>query len=364
MSLTGCAHRDDAVTVHVEKVRLDKRVPIEHVGVDEKVHLERHIRIDKRLPRTLPEKIRDYLIAHHVNGSIEVARKNVVLFEEGIGFSNIAKRIPNQPLTTFPVGSITKTFVATSIMQLQEQHKLSIRDTVAKYIPDFPRGRRIRLGNLLAHTSGIQPPLWKLGDTKPGDLVREIEKRPIKFHAGTKWDYEDANYMVLGYILEKVTGTPLHEYIQKNIFNKSGMIHSGFIAPGKRTAINSVGYLKDGKKIFSTRVSNPYILYGCGDIYATTDDLRLYDQALMDGKLVTRNSLEQILTPRSRSFYGLGLYNNGNAFYSRGVLGGWDTVHFYFKDHTSVVVLLNIRNKKSEIYKIPNDLYKLVIAKS
>jgi CubicO group peptidase (beta-lactamase class C family) len=152
--------------------------------------------------------------------------------------------------------------------------------------------------------------------------------------------------MVLGYIVEKVTGMNLHDYIQMNILDKVQMKESGFITHEHPIPYSSIGYIEKDDKKESTKYLSVYPLFGCGDIYTTASDLSQFDQALMDGKLVSDSSLQQILTPSGLSTYGLGLYKNKEGMaYSVGVLGGWYSIHAYYPDKTSIVILLNVRNK-------------------
>jgi hypothetical protein len=88
----------------------------------------------------------------------------------------------------------------------------------------------------------------------------------------------------------------------------------------------------------------------------------MYDRSLMNGKLVSRKSLQEILTPGSESEYGLGLYNFGYAVHSRGVIGGWESLHVYYKDNTSMAILLNVRDKNLDIHQVSKDLFKLLDA--
>ncbi|MFK9090080.1 serine hydrolase domain-containing protein [Bacillus salipaludis] len=306
----------------------------------------------------IQQAIRDYLISHHVNGSIAVVKKNDILFQEGVGFANRKRQIANKPTTTHPIASITKLMVATGIMQLQDQGKLTIQDAVSSYIPDFPNGKNIKLIHLLNHTSGIQAPRWSSGNTKPADMVKKINSTSIRFPAGTQWDYNDINYVVLGLIVEKVSCEPLHDYIQKNIFNKALMGHSGFITDEQ--TVFSTGYLKLGTQLIPAKPLNTNMLFGYGDIYSTVLDLCLFDEALMSGKLVSKQSLKEMLTPGPKSNYGLGLYVTDSKVYSRGVIGGWESLHVYFKNKTSIAILLNVRDKRIDIHQVAKDIYKMM----
>lgn len=334
-------------------------------NVDELIKLQQHVSAQsEKTDNTIHQRIRDYLVSKRVNGSVAMVKNKQLIFNEGVGFSNIKNRTVNQSGTTFPIGSITKVIVATSIMQLQEKGKLSIQDPVSKFIPSFPNGRDIKLIHLLNHTSGIKSPLFHQGDLLPRDIIKTIEKRPVAFPAGAEWDYNDINYLVLGVIVEKVAGTSLHAYIQKNIFDKASMSHAGFITRKNPDSFHSIGYTRIAGNMIKTKHLNIPFLFGCGDIYATAHDLILFDEALMAGKLVTKGSLKEMLTQGPKSKYGLGLYISGNRVYSRGVLSGWESLHVYFNDKTSIVILLNVRDKKINIRQVANNLYKIMNAKT
>lgn len=306
------------------------------------------------------KSLRQYLQSKHVNGSVRVVRDEKVIFNEGIGFANLKNSKANLPSTTFPIGSITKSMVAVSIMQLQERRKLSVTDPLSNYISNFPNGKKIKLIHLLNHTSGIQAPFLLGGFPKPREIIVEASRRPSKFSAGQKWEYNDINYLILGVIVEKVTGLPLHQYIQENIFEQALMEHSGFMTKINPVPYSSTGYFRIKNQYFPAKKLNIAMLFGCGDIYSTTEDLNLFDEALMSGKLVSKQSLIHMLTPGSQSRYGMGFYVMKDCVYSRGVLSGWEGLHAYYKDHTSIVILLNVRDKGINIHQLSKDIYKMV----
>jgi CubicO group peptidase (beta-lactamase class C family) len=311
-------------------------------------------------PLTVQDKITNYLLDKQLNGNVAIVKNGKTIYNSGVGYSNFKTKTLNQNTTTHPIGSITKSIVATCILQLQDKGLLNIQDPVAKYLPGFPNGNQIRLIHLLNHTSGIQSPIGRSKDKTTKALIQGIENRPVKFPAGTQWNYKDENYVILGYILEKVTGAPLHKYIQKNIFAKAGMKDSGFISKKNQGPFSSIGYIrKNDQKLSVKKIKNP-VLFGYADIYSTAYDLCMYDKSLMNGKLVSRKSLQEILTPGSASMYGLGLYNFGYAIHSRGVIGGWESFHVYYKDNTSMAILLNVRDQTVDIHQISKDLFQLL----
>lgn len=304
-------------------------------------------------------RVLQYLLSNHISGNVLVVKDHKIIFNEGVGYANISTKAPNKPTTTYPIASITKSMVATSIMQLQEKGKLSIYDPVSKYLPHFPNGKNIKLIHLLSHTSGIRPPLSYNGVTTLVGLIKRIEQRPVQFQPGT-WKYRDENYAILAYILEKVSGQPLHTYIKENIFAKAGMKESGFIIQNQPVPLTSVGYIQQNNQFTSSGISRTSFLMGFGDIYSTAYDLYLYDHALMNGKLVTKKSLKEMLIPRSKSNYGIGLYNVGFAVQSRGVLGGYECFHAIFNDKTYVSILLNVRGERKDIHLMSREIHNIV----
>ena len=323
---------------------VSSKIGVRHVGA------QTHKVQDK-----VQEKIQAYLLSKHVNGSIAVVKKNKVIFNEGIGLANRATGRVNLSSTTFPIGSVTKVIVAACILQLQEKGKLSTEDSISTFIPNFPNGRRIKLIHLLNHTSGIEENLFFHGKSK--DMLKGIS---VKFPAGKKWDYNDINYFVLGLVVEKASGESLHNYIQKNIFDKASMQHSGFMTQNRPVPYNSKGYIMTGDYALPVNILNLSKLFGCGDIYSTALDLCLFDEALLSGKLLSKRSLQEMLTPGSPSKYGEGVYIYGNKVFSRGVVGGWETLQVFFKDQTIMAILLNVRDKNINIHQLSSDIKNII----
>lgn len=149
-------------------------------------------------------KLDQYLKDKGFNGSVLVASKDHVILRKGYGYANVKDQVLTTPRTKYRIGSITKTVVAISIMQLKEKGKLNIEDNVNKYIPSFPADKNITLRNLLTHTSGL--PEQGQGSVDAASrlkLVTWIGAQTLQFPAGTGWKYTDYNYMVLAYIVEK-----------------------------------------------------------------------------------------------------------------------------------------------------------------
>ncbi|MGE8202977.1 serine hydrolase domain-containing protein [Heyndrickxia sp. NPDC080065] len=312
-----------------------------------------------------------YLNKIHFNGTALVVKDGKIVVNKGYGFANQEENIKNNPNTVFYIGSITKSFVATSIMQLAEEGKINVQDPLSKYLPTFPHAKQIRLIHLLTHTSGIPRRNESGGKLSRDELMKSISQsaRHLTSLPGTKWNYSDSNYSVLGYVVEKASGVPLHQYIKEHIFKVAGMKNSGFGKALKKETFPSIGYKKVWGLTYTPRMIEFSQIFGCGDIYTTAYDLYKFDHALVNGKLVSQKSYHQIFTPHNRANYGFGWYINRKGWYSgsgnnsnHGVIPGWNSANSFSKNENMYVVLLsNIQNNNKSIGKVNKEIYTFLI---
>ena len=172
--------------------------------------------------KLIDELIQKYYNYHQFNGSVLVADKGKIIFEKGYGFANLEWQIPNMPDTKFKIGSITKQFTSMLIMQLVEEGKLKLDEKVSEIIPNYPKenGNQITIHNLLTHTSGIPnytdfPDFYNKVSRNyfsPEALVKIFWDKELEFEPGTKFNYSNSGYILLGYIIEKITGKPYHMF--------------------------------------------------------------------------------------------------------------------------------------------------------
>jgi CubicO group peptidase (beta-lactamase class C family) len=303
--------------------------------------------------------ISNYLTSINFTGSALVVKDNKVLLNKGFGYANMEKKISNNPQTVHFIGSITKVFISTAIMQQEEKGKLNINDPLSKYIPDFPNGNQITLYQLLTHTSGIPEHSETSEKLSHDDLMKKIEKGKLKFQPGTNWLYSDSNYAILAYILEEVTKVPLETYVTQHVFDVAGMKHSGFGQAFYKEPFPSKGYkIKDGAMI-SPNLPDMSQLFGCGDVYTTAYDMYLFDHALYTGKLMSEESLKKFFTPFKHN-YALGLYRDPGSYSDHGVLPGWNCLNSFSKSGSTYVVLLsNVQNGVKSLGLVNNQLYSL-----
>jgi len=249
------------------------------------------------------------------SGTILVAKDGKVISDRGYGMADYSNKVVNKPKTIFEIASLTKQFTATSILMLQEKKLLSVQDTIDKYIPDYPQGDKIKIYNLLNHTSGIpdfnQPSISSEKGKHTYTLKKIIElfkHKPRNFETGTKYEYSSSNYILLGYIIEKVSSMKYEEYIYKNILKPLKLNDTGFLTNEANIKGKAGGYYiskKTGEYITVVDKEGP-ILSSAGGIYSTVDDLYTWENALLGEKLINKQSLNGMLTPYLHS-YGYGL---------------------------------------------------------
>ncbi|EFR85628.1 beta-lactamase [Listeria monocytogenes FSL F2-208] len=305
------------------------------------------------------QEIDNYLQKIGFSGSALVVRDGETIIQKGYMYANRDEKVLNTPDTLFYIGSSQKAIIATALLQLEEKGKISTNDPISKYIPDFPNGNKILVKNFLNHTSGIVGRPKLTSNMTPDQLIQAIEKRGIKSQPG-KWDYMDANYTVVGYLVEKVSGQPLATYLQENIFDPAGMKHTGYnqkdVDGGKNI---SIGYKIDDNGIFqSPKLVDLSQLYGAGDISMPTTDMYLFDKALMDKKLISEASLKKMFTKGSKSTYGMGFYVDPGSYNSHGVVTGWDVSNSVsHTGRTYVILFSNVQNHIASFGKVNNDIY-------
>ncbi|WP_028399495.1 serine hydrolase domain-containing protein [Ectobacillus panaciterrae] len=293
----------------------------------------------------LSKNLDTYLQEQHFNGSVLVIRDGKTILDKGYGFADFEKNIENKPTTKFRIGSITKTVIAAAVLQLQEQGKLDIHHNVHQYVSSFLAEKNITLFHLLTHTSGLpEEGKGKVNASNHEQLVKWIGSQSLAFEPGKGWLYSDRNYMVLSYIIEKVSGEPLSKYVTEHIFLPADMHDSG-MGEENQDAVFSKGYRKNDKGIVPAAKPFAQWLYGCGEMYTTTGDMKKLDEALMNGKLLQSSSIKLMFTASDERKYGFGFYVYPDFYHNHGVVSGWNTFNnMNWQKQTFVITFSNIQN--------------------
>jgi CubicO group peptidase (beta-lactamase class C family) len=301
--------------------------------------------------------VRSYSDSHQFMGSVLVAQGDKVVFEKSYGNANLEWNIPDDPLTKFRIGSMTKQFTAASILLLEERGKLSTDDYVNKYLPDAPAAwDKITIYNLLTHTSGIPSftsfPDYRTSEatpTTPKALVDRFRDKPLEFQPGEKWNYSNSGYVLLGYMLEKISGQSYADFVTQNIFQPLGMKDSGYDSNSAVIAHRATGYTPGPAGPVNSGYIDMTIPFSAGALYSTTHDLLMWEQALYGGKVLSAASLKKMTTPFKQN-YGCGLMittTKGHLEYEHGGgIEGFSTdMAYYPDDKLTVIVLANLNGR-------------------
>jgi CubicO group peptidase (beta-lactamase class C family) len=311
-------------------------------------------------PRRMDDIVRSYVDSKQFMGSVLVARDGDILLDKGYGDANLEWQIPDAPDAKFRLGSITKQFTAASILLLEERGKLKTDDPVKKYMPDAPPAwDKITLYNLLTHTSGI-PNFTSFPDygsseatpTTPEKLVARFRDKPLDFQPGEKWSYSNSGYVLLGYLIEKITGKSYRDFVEENIFKPLGMGDSGYDSNSAIILHRASGYAPGPSGPVNAGYIDMTIPFSAGALYSTTHDLVKWEQGLFGGKVLSAASLKKMTTPFKEN-YGCGLMVrtvNGHAMIEHGGgIEGFNTdLAYYPDDKLTVVVLGNLNGDAPE----------------
>lgn len=232
-----------------------------------------------------------------------VAKAGKPIYRQAFGMANLEHDILMKPEHVFEIGSITKQFTAVAILMLEEQRKLSLQDPVTKFIKDYPvHGHTITVHHLLTHTSGIKSytgmerwmKLWR-NDMSPPEMIDLFKNEPMDFAPGEKWLYNNSGYFMLGYIIEKASGMPYGEFLEKNIFTPLGMKNSYLGTQSKIIRNRAQGYQKREGFINAEYLSltQPY---AAGSVLSTVDDLLIWNTAVKSNRLVKKETIQKAFT--------------------------------------------------------------------
>ncbi|WP_228852212.1 serine hydrolase [Aegicerativicinus sediminis] len=296
--------------------------------------------------------------------SLLVAKDGKPIYRKAFGMANLELQVPLKPENVFELGSITKQFTAVSILMLQEQGKLKITDEITKYIPDYPTlNKTITIYHLLNHTSGIKSYTDLVNfqstarlDKTPSEIIDVFKNEPMDFEPGEKFRYNNSGYILLGYIIEQVSGVSYEEFINKNIFKPLGMKHSYYGNNSDIIPNRAAGYKMDSDGYANSDYLSMSLPYAAGSLMSTIDDLLKWQNAINSNKLISKESLDSAihgseLNNSEHIPYGFGWGEQdvkGSKGYGHGGgIFGYTTNEIYFPKENIYVVGLTNCNCKS-----------------
>lgn len=295
------------------------------------------------------------------SGSILVAKDGKVLVSRGYGMANLEDETPNTSQTKFRIASLTKMFTAAAIMILQERGKLNVQDSICKFLPDCPQAwQPVTVHHLLTHTSGIpnntDAPISERASPQTSSVtgtVARLKNKPLEFTPGARFSYSNSGYILLGYIIEKLSGQSYESFLSENIFRPLKMASTGYDHNQQILKRRAAGYsLREGIPINAAYIDMS-LPFSAGGLYSTVADMYIWAQAVFAGKVMSKKSLEEMLTPL-KGDYAYGWVNrirfNRRQIGNAGKINGF-TCHFmyYPEDKLSVIVLSNFDTTRTDI---------------
>lgn len=246
-------------------------------------------------------------------GVFMVAKNGKPIYQKSFGRANIEQDVILTNEYVFQLGSMTKQFTAIAILMLEEQGKLNTNDIISKYIPDYPSGNKLTIHHLLTHTSGIKDftKMKSLRDIAqkeitPKMMVDFFKNEPVDFLPGEKFEYNNSGYVLLGYIIELVSGESYEDFIEKHIFQKIGMNQSCYATDRQIIKKRANGYQKKDNGYVNKTIISFSVPFSSGSLMSTTNDMLKWQNALNQNLLLNAES-----TKKAFSKYKL---NNGEEF--------------------------------------------------
>jgi CubicO group peptidase (beta-lactamase class C family) len=294
------------------------------------------------------------------SGTVLVAKNDKPIFKNAYGLADKKQNIPNRIDTKFNLGSCNKMFTALAIAQLAEKGQLSFDDAVIKYLPDYPNKEvagKVKIHHLLTHSSGLGFYPFTHGSKSPEGILRFFVDKPLSFEPGERMQYSNAGFVVLGLIIERVSGQNYYDYIRKNIYQPAGMTNTDSYSLDENVPNRATGYTSSdqtGRRTSGERRENyPGIeIKGspAGGGYSTAEDMLKFAHALTNNKLLGAKYTEVLLSgkqpmgPDVKYAYGFGDHIlNGHRFVGHG--GGAPGMNAEFKVFLTlgytIVVLAN-----------------------
>jgi CubicO group peptidase (beta-lactamase class C family) len=261
------------------------------------------------------------------SGAVLIAKNGKPIFEQAYGLASKAFNVPNRIDTKFNLASMNKMFTAVAVAQLAEQGKLSFDDPIAKHLPDYPNksvGEKVTIHQLLTHTSGLGDFFNEKFEAQKTRLRSVQDHFPLfvndalLFEPGQKWRYSNAGFIVLGAIIEKVSGQNYFDYVRENIYKPAGMTDSDSYETDREVVNRATGYTEIGPTnraepgpLRNNLIINPVKGSPAGGGYSTVDDMLRFDIALLQHKLLSEKFTDLVLrgkvevgTPNEKYAYG------------------------------------------------------------
>ena len=309
--------------------------------------------------------------------SVAVARSGRLVHLKGYGYADLENGIPASDKTIYHVGSITKQFTAAAVMQLVEKGALALDRPITDYIPDYPtHGHSVTVRSILNHTSGIKnftamPSWWRTMavEKTPEEMVDVFRNEPFDFPPGTAFSYSNSGYIVLGFLIERVTGKPYGGYLNENLFVPLQLSSTSYADDRALVRHRARGYKLAERSFVNADYVSQSQAYAAGAVCSSAQDLVRWMHALGHGGVVSPESYARMIQPGtlangSSVEYGFGLAVSYLEQHHRinhvgGTLGFAGQISYYYDDDVTIVVLSNTEGAK--VANIESDIARLML---
>jgi CubicO group peptidase (beta-lactamase class C family) len=302
--------------------------------------------------------VSEYYTADMPGATILVAKKGEAIYRKAVGKANLEMDVNMVPENVFMLASITKQFTAVAILMLVEQGKLSLEDSITKFIPDYPtRGKTITIHHLLNHTSGIKSytgigNLVKVAreDKTLDELIDYFKDEPMDFDPGEGFSYNNSGYVLLGKIIEVVSGTTYDAFLKENIFDPLGMTNTRYGSNRQLIKNRAMPYEQDDETFVNANYLSMTIPHAAGALVSTIDDMLKWQNALSQNTLISASTFQKAINGSNLNNgehipygYGLGEFQlKGSKGYTHsGGIFGTSTNGIYLIDEEIYVIGLS-----------------------
>ncbi len=250
------------------------------------------------------------LVSSHVRPNepgmaVIVTRKGQTLFRAAYGLANMGQNLAMRPEMIFQIASLTKSFTAAAILSLVEQGKLSLNDSIHSLLPQFPyQGAQVRVEHLLTHTSGIPNytdfPDWQNNwhlERTVDELIASFAHHPLEFSPGSNWRYSNSNYILLGALIEQISGMSYDSYLSKYLTRPIKLENTRYTRSLFSESSLVVGYLSGTHTFFKAKTIHPSQYFAAAGILSTVDDLASWFDALSRQTVLSKESLDRSWSP-------------------------------------------------------------------
>ncbi len=271
-------------------------------------------------PPSLEERIDRYLRPYrdigHLSGTLLIARGDEVVYEKSFGLADREHGVPNTPRTRFGIGSVNKPMTIVILARLLESERLSLSDKLTKFLPEFPRGDEITVGDLLGHSAGIPhrvtEPLDETRPQTPASMVELAAQRPLVFEPGSDSVYSSAGFSVLARVLELAAGKSYAELLAEHVLRPAGMGDTSDAGTRAILERRAASYYFDSDGFVNAPPSDISYLVGAGSVFSTPRDLLAMKGALLNGTYGQR--ARELLVRESGKLAWNGQANGYRAF--------------------------------------------------